>query len=136
MNALSTFPEIIMSEADLSNPSRCAEIDAWVMAQDGATPFHLTGWSRAVERGCGQKAHYLVAEGLDGALRGVLPLTAVKSPIFGKALVSAGFAVDGGVLAQDERTTHQLVAAPGVGVFAIKGESLPNVDAASPGGPE
>lgn len=26
--------------------------------------------------------------------------------------------------------------APGVGVFAIKGDSLPNVDAASPGGPE
>ena len=110
MNALSSFPELVMSQADLSDRARCAAIDAWVMAQAAATPFHLTGWSRAVERGCGQTAHYLVAEGLDGSLRGVLPLTAVRSPIFGKALVSAGFAVDGGVLADDAQTARQLVA--------------------------
>ena len=49
-------------------------------------------------RGCGQRARYLIAERASGSLAGVLPLTEMRSPLFGKALVSAGFAVDGGVL--------------------------------------
>lgn len=109
MNAISTFPELMIKTADLSDAGLCAALDQWVRAQPHGTPFHLTGWSRAVEKGCGQRAHYLVAEGLDGGIRAVLPLTAVKSPIFGKALVSAGFAVDGGVLASDPRAVTPLV---------------------------
>ncbi len=86
--------------ADLDDPAECARIDAFVAAERG-TPFHHTGWSRAVERGCGQRAHYLVAEVADGTLAGVLPTSAVRSPLFGSALVSAGFAVDGGVLGRE-----------------------------------
>ena len=85
-------------EADLADPREAARIDEFVRAADGATPFHLTGWSRAVQRGCGQRARYLVAERADGSIAGVLPLTAMRSPIAGRALVSAGFGVDGGVL--------------------------------------
>jgi len=87
-------------EADLGDVRDSATIDAFVRAQRGATPFHLTAWSRAVARGCGQRARYLVAERADGAIAGVLPLTEMRSPLFGKALVSAGFAVDGGVLGE------------------------------------
>ncbi len=43
-------------------PADDAAITAFVRAQPGATPFHLPAWSRAVERGCGQRARYLVAE--------------------------------------------------------------------------
>ena len=85
-------------EADLRDPAECARIAAFVEATLGATPFHLPNWSRAVEKGCGQRAHYLVAEGASGAIVGVLPLTAMRSPLFGRALVSTGFGVDGGVL--------------------------------------
>ena len=86
--------------ADLGDPAECARIDAFVAAGRG-TPFHRTGWSRAVARGCGQHAHYLVAETSDGAIAGVLPTSAVRSPLFGSALVSAGFAVDGGTLGRE-----------------------------------
>ena len=85
-------------EADLTDRAEATRIDAFVAAQVDATPFHLSGWSRAVAIGCGQRARYLVAERGDGAIIGVLPLTEMRSVLFGKALVSAGFAVDGGVL--------------------------------------
>jgi len=85
-------------EADLGDASERTRLDGFVRAQPGATPFHLPAWSLAVQRGCGQRARYLVAERASGAVMGVLPLTEVRSPLFGKALVSTGFGVDGGVL--------------------------------------
>ncbi|WP_294352551.1 GNAT family N-acetyltransferase, partial [uncultured Sphingomonas sp.] len=75
-----------------------AAIDAFVRAHPNATPFHLPAWSEAIAAACGQRAHVLVAEYADGSLAGVLPLTEMRSPLFGRALVSAGFAVDGGIL--------------------------------------
>ncbi|AIT05667.1 FemAB [Sphingomonas taxi] len=86
-------------EADLRDSRESAAVDDFVRRSAGATPFHLTAWSRAVERGCGQRARYLVAE-RGGAIVGALPLTAMRSPLFGKALVSTGFGVDGGVLGE------------------------------------
>ena len=85
-------------EADLTDPSTCAAIDAFVASDPGATPFHLPAWSRAVQRGTGQRARYLIAERGDGGIAGVLPLTEMRSLLFGKALVSTGFGVDGGIL--------------------------------------
>ncbi|WP_426284346.1 FemAB family XrtA/PEP-CTERM system-associated protein [Sphingomonas sp. NFX23] len=84
-------------EADLRDPAECARITAFVEASGGATPFHLPTWSLAVQDGCGQRAHYLVLES-EGAIDGVLPLTEMRSPLFGRALASTGFGVDGGVL--------------------------------------
>ncbi|RMB55416.1 FemAB-related protein (PEP-CTERM system-associated) [Sphingomonas sp. PP-CE-3A-406] len=85
-------------EADLRDPAECARIAAFVATTDGATPFHLPAWSQAVQDGCGQRARYLIAETTGGAIDGVLPLTEMRSPLFGRALVSTGFGVDGGVL--------------------------------------
>ncbi len=87
----------MVREANLEDAGDCARIAAFVAATEGGTPFHLPAWSLAVARGCGQRARYLVAE-QGGAIVGVLPLTEMRSPLFGRALVSAGFAVDGGVL--------------------------------------
>lgn len=87
-------------EADLRNPGESARIDAFVREAPGATPFHLTGWSRAVEAGCRQRARYLVAERADGRIAGVLPLTEMRHPLFGRALVSTGFGIGGGVLGE------------------------------------
>lgn len=94
----------------LDDPREAARVDAWVREHPSGTPFHLTGWSRAVAEGCRQRAHYLVAE-RGGALCGLLPLTDVHSPLFGRALVSAGFAVDGGILADDAGTSALLAQA-------------------------
>ena len=87
----------MVREANLEDAGDRTRIAAFVTATEGGTPFHLPAWSLAVARGCGQRARYLVAE-QGGAIVGVLPLTEMRSPLFGRALVSAGFAVDGGVL--------------------------------------
>ena len=79
-----------------------ARIAAFVRAHPDATPFHLPEWGEAVARGCGQRGVTLLAERGDGSLGGVLPLTHVRSPLFGQALVSCGFAVDGGALGEAE----------------------------------
>ncbi|TVV76161.1 FemAB family XrtA/PEP-CTERM system-associated protein [Sphingomonas solaris] len=85
-------------------------VEAWVRARADATPFHLPAWSAAVARGCGQPAHYLVARS-GGAIAGVLPLSAIHSPLFGRALVSSGFAVGGGILAGDDGVAAALAEA-------------------------
>ncbi len=83
-------------------------IDQYVCLHALATPFHLSGWSRAVALGCGQRNHYLIAG--DGVyITGVLPLTVVHSPLFGRALVSSAFGVGGGVLADDEEIANALI---------------------------
>ena len=87
-----------------------ARPDAFVRAHPGGSFFHLPKWTAAVERGTRQKGHYLVAE-QSGAVRGVLPLTEIRSALFGHALVSAGFGTGGGILAEDERAAEALANA-------------------------
>lgn len=99
-----------VAAVDLDDPAACARIAAFVRETPGATPFHLPAWSQGVARGCGQRAHFLVAQ-QGGAITGVLPLTTVRSMLFGRAVVSAGFAVGGGVLAIGESAASALAEA-------------------------
>jgi FemAB-related protein (PEP-CTERM system-associated) len=106
MNAPTAFASLAVHRAELDD----SRLDTFVRAHPDGTFFHLPRWTAAVERGARQKAHYLVAE-QGGAVRGVLPLTEIRSPLFGNALVSAGFGTDGGILAEDERAAEALAAA-------------------------
>jgi FemAB-related protein (PEP-CTERM system-associated) len=99
---------VAVRRADLE--SEAAAIDAYVAAHPQGSAFHRPAWSLGVERGCGQPAWYLLAEH-GGAIRGVLPLSEMHSPIFGRALVSAGFAVGGGAIADDDATVQALAEA-------------------------
>jgi FemAB-related protein (PEP-CTERM system-associated) len=83
----------------LDQPAVAAEVERWLATRGDATPFHRPAWLHAVARGTGQAALMLGARDAAGALAGVLPLTLVHSPLFGRALVSSGFAVGGGILA-------------------------------------
>ena len=109
MNAPSRPPIAILT-ADLSDSTEAARITAYVEGYADATPFHLPRWLTAVAKGSGQRAHCLVAE-RGGSIVGMVPLTEVRSMLFGRALVSSGFGVDGGVLADDEAVAEQLAAA-------------------------
>lgn len=97
MNAIVDL-SVIIEEARLSDPAVVAELDCWVLAHPRSTPFHRPGWIMGVEAGTGQKAKMLVARKPYGAIAGILPLTHIRSALFGRALVSSGFAVDGGLL--------------------------------------
>lgn len=98
----------VVRVVDLSDPSVCASIDAFVMQHPEGTPFHGTAWSKGVAAGSGHQNHYLVATDAAGELLGVMPLTAVHSLLFGRAMVSAAFGVGGGILANDAQVVRAL----------------------------
>lgn len=77
-----------------------AMLDGFLAQNVGTTPFHSAAWGRAIERATGHQWHVLGALDVTGALVGVLPLHHIRSCLFGTALVSSGFAVDGGIIAQ------------------------------------
>lgn len=87
------------------------EHDAFVRARADGTPFHLSRWARAIRRALGHRAYLLVARGRGDAIAGVLPLTHVRHPLFGRNLVSTGFAVYGGPLADGAQAHAALDAA-------------------------
>jgi len=120
MNAVTPITGLRVREAGAGDEARIA---AFLREHAGATPFHRPEWSKAVEQGCSQKSHTLIAEatGLplpfrgegwgEGAVVGLLPLTHVTSPLFGSALVSAGFGIGGGILAATEAAAEELATA-------------------------
>jgi FemAB-related protein (PEP-CTERM system-associated) len=110
MNAPVVIETAVVRQADLRDPGECARIEAFVAAHPEGSVFHRPQWSRAIERGCGQRAYYLVAEQA-GALVGCLPLTEIRSPLFGNAMVSVGFATGGGIVADGQAVIHRLADA-------------------------
>jgi FemAB-related protein (PEP-CTERM system-associated) len=101
VNAFVPVAGLAVRAADLNDPGELIRIGRFVAAAPVASPFHRPDWSRAVEQGCGQKSHYLVAEDRAGDIAAILPLTEMRSPLFGSALVSAGFGVEGGIVCAD-----------------------------------
>jgi FemAB-related protein (PEP-CTERM system-associated) len=110
VNAHAALHKLRIREANLSDPAECRRIENYVRAHDAGTPFHVPQWLKAVEAGCGQRGHMLLAERA-GDLRGLLPLTEVHSALFGRTLVSSGFAVAGGTLVSNPRNATGLANA-------------------------
>jgi len=94
--------------APLADP---AVWDGFVAAHPDATPFHSRAWCEAVSRATGHGCHALAALDTAGAVVGLLPLHHVRSPLFGQALVASGFAVGGGILADDPAVADALAEA-------------------------
>ena len=95
---------------DLADAAERARIDDYVAVHPEAELFHRPQWSLAVAQGCRQRGHYLIAED-NGDVTGCLPLTEVRSPLFGNALVSVGFGTGGGPIADDHAIADRLVRA-------------------------
>lgn len=128
MNAFAPVAGLSVRAADLEDPQELARIDAFVMGHPDAELFHRPAWSLAVEQGCRQRAHYLVAERREG-IEGVLPLTEMRSPLFGSALVSSGFGVGGGILGSGRDALADaacaLAASLGCSSVELRGGELP-----------
>lgn len=109
MNAAAPIALEVRS-ADLGDAGERARLDAFVADHPDGTLFHRPQWLGAVEQGCRQRAHYLVAK-RGGVLVGALPLSDVRSRLFGNALVSAGFATGGGLIAESDSVAQALAEA-------------------------
>ncbi len=81
--------------------------DAFVEAAPTGTFFHLAGWKRVIETAFRHRTYYLLAE-RDRSITGVLPLTLVKTRLFGASLIANAFAVYGGPVACDDASLMAL----------------------------
>jgi FemAB-related protein (PEP-CTERM system-associated) len=81
--------------------------DAFVDAAPHATFFHLSGWRRVIEKAFRHRTYYLMAE-REGAVTGVLPLTLVKTRLFGASLISNAFCIEGGPVGVDAASLQAL----------------------------
>lgn len=87
-----------------------ADWDAFVLSHPDSQPFHRLAWCDAVREALRYDTPCLIARGA-GEVVGVLPLVHIKTPLFGNNLVSTGFSVGGGVLADDELVAAMLAEA-------------------------
>ncbi len=100
-------------------PMTLADRKAWtafIAAHPHARFFHRPEWAQAFHEGFGYETIYLLAEEdraghTGGVVRGVLPLVAIRSRLFGSRLVSLPFLPEAGVLAGNEQAARALVAA-------------------------
>lgn len=86
--------------------------DEFVESHPDATGYHAWAWREVFERSFGHRSEYLVArrDG-DRRIQGVLPLTEIRSRVFGRSLTSLPFVNYGGVLACSELAAQTLVTA-------------------------
>jgi FemAB-related protein (PEP-CTERM system-associated) len=82
--------------------------DAYLERSPGATICHHFLWRSIIERAYKHQPVYLMAQS-GRQVRGVLPLIAVSSKVFGKSLTSMPFLDYGGVCADDEQTARRLL---------------------------
>lgn len=103
--------DLAVTMLDLRDPAMERAVDEYVLVHADGTPFHRPAWLLGVERATGHRCHLLAAVGPSGRMTGLLPLHHVRSRLFGQALVSSAFAVDGGILADDAASLSALARA-------------------------
>jgi len=91
-------------------PNEEAAWDEFVKSSPSGTLFHLSNWKRLVEKTLGRRCFSLVARRND-RITGVLPVSWVRSRIFGSSLVSMPLAVYGGICSEDAESYTALLNA-------------------------
>ncbi len=111
-SSLSRNPQPAAGSVEVSE-LEAGEQDQWdrfVTASPSGTLCHLAGWKTVVEKSLGHPSFSLVARG-DGGIRGVFPISRVKSRLFGDCLVSMPLGVYGGICADDAEAYFSLLKA-------------------------
>lgn len=97
-------------DVEFLTAEREAAWDSFVLAHPDGTFFHRAGWARVIEKSFGHRTPYLLArKGTE--IQGVLPLTEIRSLLFGRSLISNAFCVYGGPLAVSDEAAAALDAA-------------------------
>ncbi len=84
------------------------EWDEYVYGKLTGSVFHLTAWQRALYKTFAYPGSFCIAR-RNGRLCGLLPLYSVQHLPVGRSLVSAPFAVYGGICADDEQVERVLL---------------------------
>lgn len=111
MNMLFTPQAMVVRILDHEEANELARIDKFVAGHADGTAFHRPAWVLGVSKACGHEWRYMLLESSEGELQGVLPLHLIHSALFGRALVSSGFAVGGGILSRSDQAAQMLADA-------------------------
>ena len=84
-----------------------SECDQFIQQMPTAKLCHISAWGDMIQRTFGHKTFYLVAHD-DNKIHGVLPLTQVRSKLFGNRLISQAFSDYGGPLARNPAISQRL----------------------------
>jgi len=84
--------------------------DNYVCSKHDASPYHLYAWRQAIEDAYGQKGYYLIAEDINGAICGILPVIHIKPPLVSAQLCSLPYCDRGEALADSADITDMLVS--------------------------
>jgi FemAB-related protein (PEP-CTERM system-associated) len=84
--------------------------DRFVYKAERGTFYHLSGWKTLIENELRHPTFYMYCE-KDGEITAVLPLSRVKSWLFGDALISIPFLVYGGPVSTSDESLEALVSA-------------------------
>ena len=90
-------------------------VDRYVASSPDSTLYHRTGWKDIVEDVFAHRVTYLLAEGRDDGLRGLLPMAHLRSRLFGNYFVSMPYVNYGGVCA-DDGTARDALLGEAVGI--------------------
>ena len=104
-------------QVDLLKKSDDALWDEYILNNPQGTPYHLSGWRKAIEKAYGHRSYYLVASGTSAGrsdkprntIVGVLPLIHLKHFPFGNEIISLPFCDEAGIIATDDETEIELI---------------------------
>ena len=95
-------------QIELCEDHDAAAWDAYVADCRSASHYHRFGWKRVITSVYRHPCPYLVAR-RSGRIAGVLPLSIIRSRLFGRSLTSLPFLDSAGIAADDQETCDQLV---------------------------
>jgi serine/alanine adding enzyme len=98
----------VASHPEVTTEVSATEWNQFVDSHADATGYHAWEWRDVFARALGHRAHYLAVREA-GRVRGILPLTEVRSRLFGRALSSLPYVNYGGVLADSADAARALL---------------------------
>lgn len=94
----------------LAGPGDSTDWNDFVERHPEGSFFHRFEWRRVLAESVGFRPHYLLAR-RGASIAGLLPLVLTSSPLFGRAMSSLPFCVEGGVIAGEDAARDALLAA-------------------------
>jgi serine/alanine adding enzyme len=83
--------------------------DSYVLKAPTSTCYHLIDWKNVIEESFSHKTYYLLSEDKNNEINGILPLVHLKSILFGNFMVSLPYFNYGGICADNEEISNQLL---------------------------
>ena len=98
----------VSATVTVARPEDLERWDRYLGRHSQASVFLTSAWKRVVEDTYGHQAFYLLVEDR-AAIRGVLPLFLIKSPLFGRVLATGPFGSWGAICADSQDDAMMLV---------------------------